>query len=343
MSFFDHSYFVISLGLTYLLSDAIGYSLVEDGLQLFIYVYSFCYAVQIKPIYIFCQFALVSFAISQFMAGHLDLSSASALAIFFSTGIALVFKKTDFSAERPLSPFLVLLVFSLWFFIYYSKISASENTTYYGLVLRGDIDSILDAGYVFFALAAGIMLRVNANFMIAFSTFFYWMFPARAFLLHIVFFIKRASIGGFYKFFILIGFFAFACFNLISNPYFLVKVFAVMSGEEQRFSALACGLSTITSMDFFELIFGMEIEKRIDSINQCLPNSRSIESDFLDVILSVGFLGGIFYISLCALIVRRFPILLSLVFVSSFFGHFVFNGVSIALFFLIAMRFRISR
>jgi hypothetical protein len=206
----------------------------------------------------------------------------------------------------------------------------SENYTYYGTTPRGEFSSVLDASFIVAGLLIANYLstgRLIIN-ILGILVLYYWI-PARSlifFALMLLWFDKAKLSTKV----ILIAFMGgVVLWHLLQNEYFMIKVTKMFAGDEQRMSALQCGIEVMSKFNAVNIFFGMGYDDFKRYTNQCLPDARLIEADLFDLLIRFGMVPLLVYILYLVSMVRKSIHLFWLGLYGLFFGHVAFNPLTL--------------
>lgn len=206
----------------------------------------------------------------------------------------------------------------------------SSNFTYYGTTARGEYSSILDIA----TIVAGFLIASNQRYNHPILTvgllaiLYYWL-PSRSIIIFCSGIIIFSDIPIRTKLFISALLLAFVITFLFFNEYFLAKTLNMLSGEEQRFAAIDCGIDVLRGFEIQNVLLGMGVDSLDKATASCLPEARLIEADVVDVILRMGLVMIPFYVLTIVKAWKVSPVFGVLFLYGAFFGHVFFNPLAL--------------
>ena len=271
-------------------------------------------------------FAIIAiFAIVSLMLGNSTLSESIAICIVI-TCMMLVAKSNTCNSSEPASQWLsagVAIFVTSGFII---PLLGSDKYTYYGTTPSGEYPSVLDASFIVIGILIANYLYTQRLVANVFAVLLiYYFIPSRSLIFIAIILVWLTRMNVVIRVGLMSCIFVFFIWHLFQNDYFMNKVGAMLSGDEQRFSAIQCGVDVISNSNLSDVLFGMDFSSFKRHTRECLPDARLIESDLLDLFIRFGILPLVVYLIYIVRIAQKSAILFLVCFYGLLFGHVAFN------------------
>ncbi|MDA8928120.1 hypothetical protein N9I87_02705 [Gammaproteobacteria bacterium] len=300
-----------------------GYALVGKIL------FSFFFFVVALPRLSWCQLTILSLiaiiATIAIMRRNSVFSESIAICIVI-TCMMLVAKSNTFNLSEPASQWLsagVAIIVTSGFII---PLLGSDNYTYYGTTPRGEYSSVLDASFIVVGILIANYLstqRLVVNVLAI--LLIYYFIPSRSLIFIAIILVWLNKINVIFRVGLMACIFAFFIWHLLQNDYFMNKISAMFLGDEQRFSAIQCGVYVISKFNLSDVFFGLDISSFRTHTRECLPDARLIESDLFDISIRFGIFPLVVYLIYIVRVAQKSAIVFLVCSYGLLFGHVAFN------------------